>query len=98
MSLSREEAANALVDLYGYFRQHYTSSNKMSEAVSMATASLRNEDSKERIAKWVYDHWCEFKCSNCGVYSISAPIRAKENYCYNCGCKMIKEENYSDEE
>lgn len=87
MSLSREEAANALVDLYGYFRKYYNPSDTMSEAISMATASLRNEGPKERIAKWVYDHWCEFKCSNCGAYSISTP-KGKEPYCYNCGAKM----------
>lgn len=107
MSLSREDAANALIDLYGYFRLYYTHSPKISEAISMATASLRNEPAQPQIhiiapdentAKWIYDHWCEFKCSKCGTYSISTPIRGEENYCYNCGCKMIKEENYNDEE
>ena len=38
--------------------------------------------------KWVYDHWCEFKCSVCGEYSNSKPYKGRENYCPNCGAKM----------
>lgn len=38
--------------------------------------------------QWVYDHWCEFKCSVCGEYSSSKPYKGKENYCPNCGAKM----------
>lgn len=41
-----------------------------------------------RHGKWVYDHWCEFKCSECGYFSKSEPIRGKEKYCSNCGAKM----------
>ena len=36
---------------------------------------------------WVYDHWCEFKCSCCGHFSSTNP-RGKEKYCPNCGAKM----------
>ena len=94
--MTREEAADALVELYGYFRLKYNSSDRMTEAVSMAVASLRNEHTQSQThitvpdkntAKWIYDHWCEFKCSNCGTFSISNP-RGKEKYCFNCGCKM----------
>lgn len=28
-------------------------------------------------AEWVYDHWCEFKCSNCGTWSDSKPYKGK---------------------
>lgn len=38
--------------------------------------------------KWVYDHWCEFKCSNCGAWSKSEPYRGRENFCPNCGACM----------
>lgn len=38
--------------------------------------------------KWVYDHWCKFKCSECGEYSNSKPYKGKEKYCPNCGAKM----------
>lgn len=38
--------------------------------------------------EWVYDHWCEFKCSNCGTWSNSKPYKGKENFCPNCGAKM----------
>lgn len=38
--------------------------------------------------KWEYDHWCEFKCSNCGAWSRSEPYRGRENYCPNCGADM----------
>ena len=41
-----------------------------------------------RHARWVYDHWCEFKCSVCGEFSNSKPYRGKENYCPNCGAIM----------
>lgn len=55
--------------------------------VLMQTKSV-NPDSLYTKAKWVYDHWCEFKCSNCGNWSTSEPYRAKENFCSNCGAKM----------
>lgn len=41
--------------------------------------------------KWVYDHWCEFKCSNCGAWSKSEPYRGRENFCPNCGADMRPE-------
>lgn len=44
--------------------------------------------SKSAENHWVYDHWCEFKCSNCGAWSKSEPYRGKEKYCPNCGSKM----------
>ena len=40
-----------------------------------------------RHGEWIYDHWCEFKCSECGHFSKTEP-RGKENYCPNCGAKM----------
>lgn len=41
-------------------------------------------------AEWVYDHWCEFKCSNCGNWSDSKPYKGMEKYCPECGLKMFK--------
>ncbi len=40
--------------------------------------------------EWVYDHWCEFKCSICGEFSNSMPYKGREKYCPNCGAKMDK--------
>lgn len=40
--------------------------------------------------EWVYDHWSEFKCSNCGTWSNSKPYKGKENFCPNCGADMRK--------
>lgn len=37
--------------------------------------------------EWIYDQWCEFKCSICGHWSQTEP-RGKEKYCPNCGAKM----------
>lgn len=37
--------------------------------------------------EWVYDHWCEFKCSKCGALSKTEP-RGEENFCPNCGADM----------
>lgn len=42
--------------------------------------------------EWVYDHWCEFKCSKCGALSKTEP-RGEENFCPNCGSDMRKEES-----
>ena len=42
-------------------------------------------------AKWIYDHWCEFKCSNCWAWSKSEPHRGRENFCPNCGADMREE-------
>ena len=41
--------------------------------------------------RWVYDHWCEFKCSVCGHFSNTNP-RGKENYCPKCGAKTDQKE------
>lgn len=41
--------------------------------------------------EWVYDHWCEFKCSKCGALSKTEP-RGEENFCPNCGSDMRAEE------
>lgn len=41
-----------------------------------------------RHGEWIYDHWCEFKCSECGQLSDSKPYKGKEKYCPNCGAKM----------
>lgn len=43
-------------------------------------------------SEWVYDHWCEFKCSRCGALSKTEP-RGEENFCPNCGADMRKGEN-----
>ena len=42
----------------------------------------------QECGEWVYDRWCEFKCSVCGEFSNSKPYRGKENYCPNCGANM----------
>ena len=42
--------------------------------------------------EWVYDHWCEFKCSKCGALSKTEP-RGEENFCPNCGADMRGAEN-----
>ena len=39
-------------------------------------------------AEWIYDHCCEFKCSNCGNWSNSKPYKGREKYCPECGAKM----------
>ena len=41
-----------------------------------------------RRGSWIYDHWCEFRCSECGNLSKSEPHRGKEKFCPNCGAKM----------
>ena len=43
----------------------------------------------QQCGEWVYDHWCEFKCSVCGEFSNSKPYKGTENYCSNCGAKMM---------
>lgn len=41
-----------------------------------------------RHGRWVYDRWCEFKCSECGHFSDSKPYKGREPYCSECGAKM----------
>ena len=41
-----------------------------------------------RHGHWVYDHWCEFKCSECGEPSNSKPYKGKEIFCPHCGARM----------
>ena len=52
------------------------------------TNLLSNGVTVQECGEWVYDHWCEFKCSVCGEFSTSEPYRGKENYCPNCGAIM----------
>lgn len=64
---------------------------EMREAIIKANnkKELRHADfAPVKHGHWIYDHWCEFKCSECGAYSNSKPYKGKENYCPNCGCKM----------
>ena len=49
---------------------------------------IANGVTVQKQGEWVYDHWCEFRCSVCGEFSNSKPYRGKENYCPNCGAKM----------
>lgn len=51
-------------------------------------ASKPEYANKNKEAEWVYDHWCEFRCSNCGNWSNSKPYKGKEKYCPECGAKM----------
>lgn len=54
---------------------------------------LPRVDAREMVrGQWIYDHWCEFKCSVCGEFSKSKPYKGKENYCPNCGAKMDLED------
>lgn len=46
------------------------------------------EAEEVRHGEWIYDHWCEFKCSECGEWSNSKPYKGRELYCPNCGAKM----------
>ena len=57
-----------------------------------AADALANGVVVREKGEWVYDHWCEFKCSKCGVLSKTEP-RGKENFCPNCGADMRKGEN-----
>ena len=55
----------------------------------IADTLLDNGVTVQECGEWVYDHWCEFKCSVCGEFSSSKPYKGKENYCSNCGAKMM---------
>ena len=56
---------------------------------AVADYLLDNGVTVQECGEWVYDHWCEFKCSVCGEFSSSKPYKGKENYCPNCGAKMM---------
>ena len=58
------------------------------KTVEMVIADTPTADVVEvKHGEWVYDHWCEFKCSICGHYSNTNP-RGQENFCPNCGADM----------
>ena len=54
----------------------------------IADGLIANGVTVQECGEWVYDHWCEFKCSVCGEFSNSKPYKGKENYCPNCGANM----------
>lgn len=60
--------------------------------VVTTTTTLPVEYAIVRHGKWIYDHWCEFKCSECGEWSNSKPYKGREKYCPNCGAQMDLEE------
>ena len=54
---------------------------------ALADRLLANGVVVREKGEWVYDHWCEFKCSKCGALSKTEP-RGEENFCPNCGADM----------
>lgn len=58
-------------------------------ATQIADHLIANGVTVQECGEWVYDHWCEFKCSLCGEFSSSKPYKGKENYCPNCGARMM---------
>ena len=67
--------------------RHIDKSCKLAE--NIADDLISNGVTVQECGEWVYDHWCEFKCSLCGEFSSSKPYKGKENYCSNCGAKMM---------
>ena len=57
----------------------------------LADYLITNGVTVQECGEWVYDHWCEFKCSVCGEFSNSKPYKGKENYCPKCGALMNEE-------
>lgn len=57
-------------------------------AIEIIESTPASDVEPVRHGYWVYDHWCEFKCSDCGEPSNSKPYKGKENFCPNCGAKM----------
>ena len=57
----------------------------------LADYLITNGVTVQECGEWVYDHWCEFKCSVCGEFSNSKPYKGKENYCPKCGALMTEE-------
>ena len=41
-----------------------------------------------RHGKWVYDHWCVYKCSECGYTTDHYKDERETSYCPNCGAFM----------
>lgn len=61
---------------------------------SECPASKPEYANKNKEAEWVYDHWCEFKCSNCGQpYFNRERLRKRYNFGFNfcpfCGATML---------
>ena len=59
--------------------------------MQLADYLIANGVTVQECGEWVYDHWCEFKCSVCGEFSNSKPYKGKENYCPKCGALMNEE-------
>ena len=75
---------NAIIDSddnYGFPNTNQVADHLISNGVTV-----------QECGEWVYDHWCEFKCSVCGEFSNSKPYKGKENYCSNCGAKMMPQQ------
>lgn len=74
----------------GYVGDKY--SEGYMDALDEVETVIRNTPKVDAVevvhGEWVYDHWCEFRCSICGEWSNSEPYKGKENYCPNCGAKM----------
>ena len=72
------------------FRLNSNDFNLGVEAIIEYAENLPIADVEEvKHGKWVYHHWCEFRCSICGHWSKTEP-RGEENFCPNCGAKMDK--------
>ena len=85
--IDREVAFDMITDLAGM------ATTKAAYAAIWKSAKELNKIPAADVApikhgKWIYDCWCEFKCSECGEHSNSKPYKGKEKYCPNCGAKM----------
>lgn len=90
MMTQREKLIELLDMNYGYIAEM--------QADSLADYLIANGVTIDAVpvvhGRWIYDHWCEFKCSNCGYWLDSKPYKGRENYCPNCGVKMDLEEDF----
>jgi len=67
--------------------QYPTKQNTILGVVSTIENTRTADVVEVKRGEWIYDHWCEFRCSICGHWSKTEP-RGEENYCPNCGAKM----------
>ena len=86
--IEREADIDAVLDVFYDTTDIDLSGEKLEAAILNVQAA---DVEPVRHGQWIYDHWCEFRCSVCGEFSNSKPYRGKENYCPNCGAKMNEE-------
>lgn len=71
-----------------FFEEPASDNTEQQEDTQEINNKMVSNTNKNKIEKWVYDHWCHFVCSKCG-FGLDKYLNNKlYPYCPMCGSQM----------